>query len=218
MTITSDADRSDAAPAQTIASYTPHGDERRQELVRAAYSLIAERGFEGLRTREVAARADVNIATLHYYFATKEDLIRGVVNYIEQQFADQNAYVQAQGVTARERLHAELWHGLEIKRNRPELQIVFHELFLRSLRDEAIHDIYHGMDTGWHAALMEIVSAGITEGSLRSDLDVDATASTIIAFIKGASIQLAQESETFAYERVIAEFERWLSIGRNGKD
>ncbi|MDQ6833445.1 MAG: TetR/AcrR family transcriptional regulator [Chloroflexota bacterium] len=218
MAITNDTDRPDITPAQTITSYTPHGDERRQELVLAAYSLIAERGFEGLRTRDIAARAGVNIATLHYYFATKEDLIRGVVDYIEQQFAEQNAYIQSQGATAREQLHAELWHALEIKRDRPELQIVLHELFLRSLRDKAIHNIYRGMDTSWHIALMEIVSTGITEGSLRADLDVDATASTIIAFIKGTSIQLAREPETFPYARVIAEFERWLSVDVNGKD
>ena len=151
----------------------------------AAYALIAERGFEGLRTREVAARAGVNIATLHYYFATKEDLIRGVVDYIEQQFAEQNAYVRAQGATAREQLHAELWHALEIKRDRPELQIVLHELFLRSLRDAAIHDIYRGMDTGWHTSLIEMVHAGIAEGSFRADLDVDAAASTIMVFHQG---------------------------------
>jgi AcrR family transcriptional regulator len=40
--------------------------KRRQELVLAAFHQIAERGFEGLRTREVAAEARVNIATLHY--------------------------------------------------------------------------------------------------------------------------------------------------------
>jgi len=57
---------------------TAHRDERRRSLVLAAYQLIAEKGFEQLRTRDVAARAGVNIATLHYYFASKEDLIPGV--------------------------------------------------------------------------------------------------------------------------------------------
>src|SRR6266513_932786 len=61
---------------------TTHGDERRRSLVLAAYDLIAEKGFEDLRTRGVAMRAGVNIATLHYYFASKEDLIDGVVNYL----------------------------------------------------------------------------------------------------------------------------------------
>src|SRR5579883_2725357 len=63
-----------------------HRDERRRSLVLAAYQLIAEKGFEHLRTRDVATRAGVNIATLHYYFAHKEDLIAGVVDHLLHEF------------------------------------------------------------------------------------------------------------------------------------
>src|SRR2546430_14650430 len=68
---------------------TTHGDERRRSLVLAAYDLIAEKGFEDLRTRDVAMRAGVNIATLHYYFASKKDLIDGVVDYLLDLFSSQ---------------------------------------------------------------------------------------------------------------------------------
>jgi len=60
--------------------------DRRQNLVRAAFDCIAAGGFEGLRTRSVAKRAGVNIATLHYYFPTKEALIAGVAEYLASQF------------------------------------------------------------------------------------------------------------------------------------
>ena len=52
----------------------------------AAYREIADRGFEGLRTREVAASVGVNIATLHYYFPTKESLIRAVLDHAMDRF------------------------------------------------------------------------------------------------------------------------------------
>ena len=61
-------------------------EDRRRALVEAAYDQIAERGFEGLRTRDVAARVGVNIATLHYYFPTKEALISGVLDLAMQRF------------------------------------------------------------------------------------------------------------------------------------
>src|SRR5438477_12242730 len=61
-------------------------ENRRQDLVRAAFNQIAQRGFEGLRTREVAAEVGVNIATLHYYFPSKEALIRGVVEHAMERF------------------------------------------------------------------------------------------------------------------------------------
>lgn len=51
----------------------------------AAHALTAEKGFEGLRVREVAARVGVNNATLHYYFPTKEALIGAVVDAIARE-------------------------------------------------------------------------------------------------------------------------------------
>src|ERR671925_266966 len=62
--------------------------DRREALVQAAFNRIAERGFEGLRTRDVAARVGVNIATLHYYFPTKEALIGGVVELAMARFRE----------------------------------------------------------------------------------------------------------------------------------
>src|SRR5580658_7557820 len=51
------------------------GSNRRRELLKATFEVIAAVGFEGLRTRAVADKAGVNVATLHYYFPTKEALI-----------------------------------------------------------------------------------------------------------------------------------------------
>jgi len=42
--------------------------ETRTALVKAAFQVLAQQGFEGLRTRAVAAAVGVNVATLHYHF------------------------------------------------------------------------------------------------------------------------------------------------------
>ena len=49
-----------------MAPETPPRPDGRQALIGAAYQRIANDGFEGLRTRDVAADVGVNIATLHY--------------------------------------------------------------------------------------------------------------------------------------------------------
>ena len=69
------------------AATEPKAD-RRRALVFAAYRRIATDGFEGLRTRDVAADVGVNIATLHYYFPTKEALIRSVIGHAMERFID----------------------------------------------------------------------------------------------------------------------------------
>src|ERR1700737_998675 len=66
------------SPVASTRPVRSRKEDRLKALVQAAFNQIAERGFEGLRTREVAAGVGLNIATLHYYFPTKESLIRGV--------------------------------------------------------------------------------------------------------------------------------------------
>lgn len=54
-------------------------EETRREILKAAEQSFAMAGFIGATTREVAARAGVNVATLHYHFGNKEGLYRAVI-------------------------------------------------------------------------------------------------------------------------------------------
>ncbi len=48
-------------------------------LLQAAETVFAERGFSGATTAEIAARARLPKANLHYYFRTKAELYRAVL-------------------------------------------------------------------------------------------------------------------------------------------
>ncbi len=52
----------------------------RREILRAAEESFAASGFAGATTRGVAAKAGVNVATLHYHFGNKERLYRAVLD------------------------------------------------------------------------------------------------------------------------------------------
>src|SRR5205814_2501858 len=69
--------------------------DRRRDLLAATYELIAEKGLEGLRTRDIASRAKVNISTLHYYFGTKEALLGAVVRFVTEKFAGEGELTEA---------------------------------------------------------------------------------------------------------------------------
>src|ERR1700680_3796581 len=105
-------------------------NERAAEVIRAAYSLIAEKGMEGLRTRDVAARVGINSATLHYYFPTKEALIPGVVEYLMQELATSRAG-ESQGRSALDLLRAEFTDIRMRLKESPEQLLVLTELAVR---------------------------------------------------------------------------------------
>src|SRR5467141_2082646 len=112
----------------------PEAEPRREALVVAAYKRLAEAGFEGLRTRDVAAEVGVNIATLHYYFPTKEALIRGVVELSMQRF---RSTLTPHGSSA-DQLRNHLRAVRRMLGDEPQLGAVMGELALRSARDPAI--------------------------------------------------------------------------------
>jgi AcrR family transcriptional regulator len=188
------------------------GDQRRRSLVLAAYQLIAEGGFERLRTRDIAARAGVNIATLHYYFARKEDLIQSVVEYLLQQFM--TAYLPGSPFEMRtplEQIRGELAEMQYLVQEKPEMFIVLNELILRSLHDPAIHQMITWLDEGWHTYLEQVIRAGIEQGLFRADLDPGSAATWLILLTKGTTLHYMTNPGAVNFDRIKADIEHWLT-------
>lgn len=188
------------------------GDERRQSLVQAAYQLIAEGGFERLRTRDIAARVGMNIATLHYYFPRKEDLIQAVVEYLLQQFM--TAYMPdfpLEMKTPLEQIRGELAEMQYLLQEKSGMFIVLNELILRSLHDPAIHRMIRWLDEGWHAYLEQIIRNGIEQNLFRADLDAGHTATWLILQIKGTTLHYLTNPEKIDFAQIKADIERWLT-------
>jgi len=61
--------------------------DKKDHIVDNALELFAEKGFEGTSIRELAAKAEVNVAMVNYYFGSKEKLF-------EQMVAQKAAYTK----------------------------------------------------------------------------------------------------------------------------
>ncbi len=57
-------------------------DPTRASLLRSSLELLAERGYKGATTREIAARAGVSEVTLFRHYASKEELVREAIGRI----------------------------------------------------------------------------------------------------------------------------------------
>jgi AcrR family transcriptional regulator len=55
------------------------GTDKKIHIINIAMELFAEKGFEGTSIRELALKANVNIAMVNYYFGTKEKLFEEMV-------------------------------------------------------------------------------------------------------------------------------------------
>lgn len=175
---------------------------RREALVKAAYDQIAARGFEGLRTREIARAAGVNIATLHYYFPTKEALIKAVVEHAMGRFR-----TTLEG-------GPDLGQHLRAVRNflkdEPELRAVMGELSLRATRDPALAAILQETYATWQKTMRGLLRNAVRAGRLKPELDSDETAAAVMATM--SSLMLPTMANSPVADQALKQLENWLSI------
>ena len=180
----------------------------RQALIQAAYARIATEGFEGLRTRDVAADAGVNIGTLHYYFPSKEALIRAAAQHMFQQFFATLSDAGAPLDPLRRHLDA-LRHLLKTDQT---LWAVGSEVALRAARDSIIADMLHQSEDGWYGFLHGQLVQGIAAGILDASLQPEDAAVTLMAAIKGLSMPWPGAFRPGQIDQTFEQLQRWLGL------
>jgi AcrR family transcriptional regulator len=69
---------------------------REAEIIAAARDLLAGNGYEQFTLRNVAERVGMRMSHLQYYFATKGDLVRSLLESVAADYSAQTAQVLAQ--------------------------------------------------------------------------------------------------------------------------
>ncbi|HTP24652.1 MAG TPA: TetR/AcrR family transcriptional regulator [Anaeromyxobacteraceae bacterium] len=184
---------------------------RRHDLLEAAYLLVGERGLEGLRTRDVAARAGVNVSTLHYYFGTKEALLVALVGHASAKFAASPRRGRLAAPPATLRGHLErAWSTFQ---STPHLATVLQELVLRGQRDAATRTAFRALHEDWNGLVEEVLAQERQRGALPAQVDPRIAARVVTSFIMGAVAQLGVNPKAFDFEEAARTLETWIAGG-----
>lgn len=154
-------------------------DDRRLAIAQAARALIIAKGFEGLRTRDIAEQVGINIATLHYHVPTKDALIALVAESIRADFQQQSLRRPRTGLPALEQWRMELDDFREIVAEMPDLIALMVELSQRARRDPAVETVIRPLYDYWRNQFERILVQGIAEGTFRANIDPGAAAGII---------------------------------------
>jgi len=109
-------------------------EQRRRQFVEAAAKVIADEGVEKATTRRIAEEVGAPLATLHYCFHSKDELLDAVRSYLSEGFVERLAPLPktAIGLEAAIEAHAQrLWEHIAAH---PEEQVATFELLLRRYR------------------------------------------------------------------------------------
>ena len=133
-------------------------------ILAAAEAVFGERGFEGATTAQIAARAGLPKANLHYYFPTKADLYRRVLRgVLDAWLAAANTFDN--DADPAEALGRYIAAKMDLARDRPDGSRIFAREILRGAPE--IQDFLETTLRDWVVARSAVVERWVESGALR---------------------------------------------------
>ena len=158
---------------------------RRPQLLKAAATVISERGVAGTRIADVAERAGTSPSAILYWFDSRDELLAEALTFAEDHFYEHFAERLAGLTDPCDRMVALIDAAVT-----GEDWILWMEFWTRALRDDRIREARQTLDDRWREQVAAIVREGIESGQFRA-LDPDRAALELASLIDGLAVQVA---------------------------
>ncbi len=97
--------------------------QARERIFDAAAQVFEEKGYSGARMQEIADRAGMNKALLHYYFRSKAELFRAVFEVLQQKMFEKTLAILGQDISFIEKVEKFLDEHTEFIIKNPRLPL-----------------------------------------------------------------------------------------------
>jgi AcrR family transcriptional regulator len=188
----------DAAGATTVGT----ADHRREQMLRAALDVIADRGYADTRIADVAERTGISPALVIYYFKTKDQLLAEAIRYAEDGW-------YAEGQRRMEALPTAAARIEEIVAMTclPEADTESHDSWLLWLdfwalaaRSPQVAELRQKADERWRDLIVLLVRSGQEAGEFKT-VDAGDFAVLLSALLDGLAIQIALDDPAVGPQR-----------------
>jgi AcrR family transcriptional regulator len=148
--------------------------ERRARILEAACRVIVRDGAHGLRMASVAAEADVSKALVHYYFETRQELLRNAFTFSEQRWQQALDAELESADTGAARVERMLLATIETGPPFSEQRALGNEVWSSLRTDEELRPVVEGSYRAWLARIVGSIEEGRADGSIPARVDATA--------------------------------------------
>jgi AcrR family transcriptional regulator len=149
----------------------------REKLLEVALQLFAEKGLDGVTTRDIAREAGLNISLISYYFGGKEGLYKACITdfaeYVQGHLAKLASAVEDQEITRDSYIRfmkALISTMVTIKQKSPQIS----EIMIREVVEGLPHarEVYETVFSQMAERVTKLMTAAQKKGIVRPDLNV----------------------------------------------
>ena len=98
-------------------------NQTRDRIFKAASDIFEEKGYDGARMQEIADRAGINKALLHYYFRTKDQLFGAVFQVLLKKMFEKIVSIFMEDISFKDKIRKFFDEHIEILIKNPKLPL-----------------------------------------------------------------------------------------------
>jgi len=167
-------------------------DSRREQMLRAALEVIAERGYADTRIADVAERIGISPALVIYYFKTKDQLLTESIRYLDNIWYADGQRRMAELPTAAARIEEIVAMSClpEADAEPRSSWTLWLDFWTLAARNPEVAGLRQRDDERWREMVSSLVTQGQQAGEFRV-VDADNFAVLLCSLLDGLAIQIA---------------------------
>jgi AcrR family transcriptional regulator len=165
-------------------------DAQRERILRAGAEVLADRGFDGARLRDVARAAEVSIGMLQHYFENRDELFRQAFAWSIDDLIDRwNAAAASESGPWRrfELLVEALTRDPDLGRR----CATWTEYCASAARHPELRDGVRRVEREWHTLFSSIVEQGVRTREFAPVLPTGTAVAALVALVDGCDMSVA---------------------------
>jgi AcrR family transcriptional regulator len=152
----------------------PAAGDRVADILQAVNRVIVRDGAHGVRLASVAKEAGVSKALVHYYFTTRQELLRAAFAYSSERWDQAIETELARPSTGAERVERYLLASIDPSGPYSEHRALWNEVWSSLRVDEELRPLVEQTYRAWLDRLVELIDGGRKDGSIPPTVDARA--------------------------------------------
>jgi AcrR family transcriptional regulator len=187
-------------------------DARREELVLAAWRVIAANGIDEVTIRDIARESGYSSGVLAHYFKNKDDLLAHALQLSHTRIRKRYDAEVEETSTAVDALRAILIDNLPIDEQRELETRIEMSFWARALRNDELHEIQQKESETLRALLRELIEKAQKDKAISKKHDREEVIELLGAVIDGISLHALLYPDRLPPKRQTAVMEFALQL------
>jgi AcrR family transcriptional regulator len=184
----------------TTGAESSRYEHQRQQAIRSAAAVFAEKGFHGASTRDIAERMGIKQGSLYYYFRSKEEALGEVCLYGIEDYVERMKTIAASDQPFEAKLMATITSHLTSYRERNEALKVHNDerLYLPEDKRAKLKEL----GSSYRQLLEAVFEEGANAGVLRDSIDCHFAAQAVIGICNGWGDVIVRDPELDLFDLI----------------